>query len=80
MRTFLNMVVQMVDMVMVGAPAPSLAAVGLGNQVFLSVAVVQAFSIGTTALVAQAVGKGDRNTAVRVAMQSLSMVLFTTTA
>lgn len=82
MRTFLNMVVQMVDMVMVGTlGAIPLAAVGLGNQVFFfSVAVVQAFSIGTTALVAQAVGKGDRNTAVRVATQSLSMVLITTTA
>lgn len=80
MRTFLNMVVQMVDMVMVGClGAIPLAAVGVGNQVFFfSIAVVQAFSIGTTALVAQAVGKGDLDSAKRVALQSLLSVLATT--
>lgn len=80
LRTFLNMVVQMVDMVMVGSlGAVALAAVGLGNQIFFfSVAVVQALSIGTTALVAQAMGKGDLETAQKVAGQSLSAVLVTT--
>ena len=51
----------MVDMIMVGSLGPiSIAAVGLGNQVFFfSVAIVQAVSIGTAALVAQAVGRKD---------------------
>ena len=80
LRTSLNMVVQLVDMVMVGfLGAVPLAAVGLGNQIFFfSVAVVEAFSIGTTALVAQAVGKGDLKTAQKVAAQSLAAVLLTT--
>ncbi|NMB35919.1 MAG: MATE family efflux transporter [Firmicutes bacterium] len=80
LRTFLNMVVQMVDMIMVGSlGAISIAAVGLGNQVFFfSVAIVQAFSIGTAAIVAQAVGKRDLETAKRVAAQSLGAVLLTT--
>lgn len=80
LRTFLNMVVQVVDMIMVGKlGAVALAAVGLGNQVFFfSVAVVQAFSIGTTTLVAQAVGKDDLEAARKVAGQSLAAVLLTT--
>src|SRR5690554_2308805 len=80
LRTFLNMIVQIVDMAMVGRlGAVPLAAVGLGNQVFFfSVAVVQALSVGTTALVAQAIGKGDPETAKKVARQSLSAVLVTT--
>lgn len=80
LRTSLNMVVQIVDMIMVGSLGSiALAAVGLGNQVFFfSVAVVQALSIGTTALVAQAVGKGDMETAKKVAGQSLAAVVITT--
>ncbi|NMB41779.1 MAG: MATE family efflux transporter [Firmicutes bacterium] len=80
LRTFLNMVVQMVDMIMVGSLGPiSIAAVGLGNQVFFfSVAIVQAFSIGTAAIVAQAVGRKDPETAKKVAGQSLGAVLLTT--
>jgi Na+-driven multidrug efflux pump len=79
LRTFLNMVVQIVDMIMVGSlGAVALAAVGLGNQAFFfSVAVVQAFSIGTTALVAQAVGAGDMKSAKKIAGQSLAAVLMT---
>jgi putative MATE family efflux protein len=82
LRTSLNMFVQLVDMAMVGTlGAVPLAAVGLGNQIFFfSVAVVEAFSIGTTALVAQAVGKGDLKTAQKVAAQSVAAVLMTTLA
>ncbi len=80
LRTSLNMLVQMVDMVMVGSlGAVALAAVGLGNQVFFfSVAIVQALSIGTTTLVAQAVGRGDIESARRTAWQSLIGVLSVT--
>ncbi|NLC11941.1 MAG: hypothetical protein GX767_06790, partial [Firmicutes bacterium] len=55
LRMLFNVVVQMIDLIMVGRlGAVALAAVGIGNQVFFfSVSVVQAFSIGTTALVAQ---------------------------
>jgi putative MATE family efflux protein len=74
------MAMQMADMIMVGSlGAVSLAAVGLGNQVFFfSIAVVQAFSIGTTALVAQCIGKGDLYSAKKFAGQSLTAVLLTT--
>ena len=67
LRTSLNMAVQMVDLIMVGSlGAIPIAAVGLGNQVFFfSVAIVQAFSIGTAAFVAQAVGRGDQEAAKR---------------
>jgi putative MATE family efflux protein len=80
LRTSLNMAVQMVDLIMVGSlGAISIAAVGLGNQVFFfSVAVVQAFSIGTAAFVAQAVGRNDQEAAKKVAAQSLGAVLLTT--
>ena len=80
LRTFLNTFVQMVDMIMVGKlGATALAAAGLGNQAFFfTISVVQAFSIGTTTLVAQAVGKNDMETAKRIAGQSLVAVLLTT--
>jgi|LSQX01.3.fsa_nt_gb putative MATE family efflux protein len=80
LRTFLNTVVQMVDMIMVGKlGATALAAAGLGNQAFFfTISVVQAFSIGTTTLVAQAVGKNDMETAKKIAGQSLAAVLITT--
>lgn len=80
LRTSLNMIVQMVDLIMVGTlGAISIAAVGLGNQVFFfSVAIVQAFSIGTSAFVAQAVGRQDPEAAKKIAAQSLGAVLIAT--
>jgi putative MATE family efflux protein len=80
LRTSLNMFMQMVDMMMVGSlGAVALAAVGLGNQVFIfMIAAAQAFSIGTTTLVAQSVGCGDLKQAKKFASQSLVAVLIVT--
>lgn len=80
LRMLFNVVVQMIDLIMVGRlGAVALAAVGIGNQVFFfSVSVVQAFSIGTTALVAQYVGIGDEEAAKKVARQSLLAVMVVT--
>ncbi|MGI6097175.1 MAG: MATE family efflux transporter [Dethiobacteria bacterium] len=73
LRTFLNMVVQMVDMIMIGGlGAAAVAAVGVSNQFFfLTVSAVQAFSMGATTLVAQNIGAGEVERAKTVARQAL---------
>ena len=52
-RLFLQMLVGVVDLAMVGRISPAaISAVGMGNQVFiLSAAILNAFTVGTTALV-----------------------------
>lgn len=72
-RMSLNMLVQVVDLIMVGRlGAVAIAAVGVSNQIFfLTIAVVSAFGIGATALIAQAVGAGDISRGKEVARQAL---------
>ncbi len=72
-RMFLNMVVNLVDMIMIGRlGADAIAAVGVSNQLFFSaIAAIAAFSVGTTTLVAQYTGAGDKEGAREVARQSL---------
>lgn len=63
-RMLLQMLVGVADLAMVGRISPAaISAVGMGNQVFiLSTAILNAFIVGTTALVARMVGarKGDQ--------------------
>ncbi|HBI56973.1 MAG TPA: MATE family efflux transporter, partial [Firmicutes bacterium] len=51
-RMFLQMLVGVVDLAMVGQISPAaISAVGMGNQIFiLSTAILNAFTVGTTAL------------------------------
>lgn len=72
-RMSLNMLVQVVDLIMVGRlGAAAIAAVGVSNQIFfLAIAVVSAFGVGATALIAQAVGAGDIPRGKEVARQAL---------
>ncbi|MGI6144117.1 MAG: MATE family efflux transporter [bacterium] len=72
-RMSFNMLVQVVDLIMVGRlGATAIAAVGVSNQIFfLTIAVVSAFGIGATALIAQAVGAGDISRGREVARQAL---------
>lgn len=72
-RMFLQMLVGVADLAMVGRISPAaISAVGLGNQVFiLSTAVLTAFTVGTTALVARMVGARKPEQAREYARQSL---------
>lgn len=72
-RMFLQMLVGLVDLAMVGRISPAaISAVGLGNQVFiLSTAILNAFTVGTTALVARMTGAGEQDRAKEYARQSL---------
>lgn len=72
-RMGLNMLVQVVDLAMVGRlGATAIAAVGVSNQIFfLSIGVTSAFGIGATALVARYVGARDLPRAKEVARQAL---------
>jgi len=72
-RLFLQMLVGVVDLAMVGRISPAaISAVGMGNQVFiLSAAILNAFTVGTTALVARMVGAGQSEQARIYAQQSL---------
>lgn len=72
-RMFLQMLVGVVDLAMVGQISPAaISAVGMGNQVFiLSTAILNAFTVGTTALVARMVGAGKTKQAKVYARQSL---------
>lgn len=74
-RMFLQMLVGVIDLAMVGRISPeAISAVGMGNQVFmLTAAVLTAFTVGTTALVARMVGAGDGDQAKVYARQSLVM-------
>ncbi|GIP40381.1 hypothetical protein J31TS4_36610 [Paenibacillus sp. J31TS4] len=64
--------VSMLNMIMVGrVGAEAVAAVGLTNQpYFLLLAVFMTLNVGTTALVARSIGKGDPGTANRAAGQA----------
>ena len=72
-RMFLQMLVGIVDLAMVGQISPAaISAVGMGNQVFiLSTSILNAFTIGTTALVARMTGAGKIGQAKVYARQSL---------
>jgi putative MATE family efflux protein len=72
-RMFLQMLVGVVDLAMVGKISPAaISAVGMGNQVFfLSTAILNAFTVGTTALVARMIGAGKAEQAKVYARQSL---------
>ena len=72
-RLSLNMLVQVADLAMVGRlGATAIAAVGVSNQIFfVTIAVVSAFGVGATALVAQSVGAGDIGRGREVARQAL---------
>ncbi len=75
----LYMMLDIVDVAFVGRlGAESLAAVGLGGQIYFSVLFVFcALSAGATALIARAVGAGDPERAGRTAGQALSLALIT---
>ena len=72
-RMFLQMLVGIVDLAMVGRVGPAaISAVGMSNQVFiLSAAILNAFTVGTTALVARMVGARQADQAKVYARQSL---------
>ena len=72
-RMFLQMLVGLADLAMVGRISPqAISAVGMGNQLlFLAIGVITAFTVGTTALVARMVGAGKRGQAEVYARQSL---------
>lgn len=78
-RMFLQMLVGIVDLAMVGRISPAaISAVGMGNQVFiLSTSILNAFTVGTTALVARMTGAGKPDQAKVYARQSL-VVTFAT--
>src|SRR5512135_2076329 len=66
-----------VDLVFVGQlGADAIAGVGLGNQLmFLLQVVFMGLSVGNQALVARAIGAGDRQDAERIAKQSLVIAM-----
>lgn len=72
-RMFLQMLVGLIDLAMVGRVGPAaISAVGMSNQVFiLSAAILNAFTVGTTALVARMVGARQADQAKVYARQSL---------
>lgn len=76
-RMFLQMLVGLVDLAMVGRISPAaISAVGMGNQVFiLSTAILNAFTVGATALVARMAGAGKLHRAKEYARQSLVVTL-----
>lgn len=73
MRMFLQMLVGLADLAMVGRISHyAISAVGLGNQLFfLAVGVITAFTVGSTALVARMIGAGRQDKAEEYARQSL---------
>ncbi len=71
--TFVNMA----DMIMVGRLGPAaIAAVGLTNQpVFFAMAAFIALNVGTTAVIARAIGSGEDDVANDAMRQSLMLVI-----
>lgn len=69
--------VNMADMMMVGRLGPAaIAAVGLTNQpVFFAMAVFIALNVGTTAVIARAIGAGEDQVANDAMRQSLMLVI-----
>jgi len=76
-RMLLQTVVGIVALMIVGRLNPaSIAAVGLGNRLFfLAIGVLSAVSVGTTAVVARAVGARDIDRAQRATIQSMLLAL-----
>ncbi|MCR4401285.1 MAG: MATE family efflux transporter [Firmicutes bacterium] len=74
---FLVTLVGMADMIMVGRIGPAaIAAVGLTNQpMFLAQAVFMALNVGTTAVIARAVGAGMREVANDALRQSFMLTV-----
>ncbi len=72
-RMFMQSIVGMVDIMMVGRLGPaSIAAVSVGNRVvFILIAVLQALAVGSSALVAQYTGAGRKREADNVVWQAL---------
>lgn len=70
--------IQVINMIMVGHLGPrEVAAVGITNQpVFVALSVFVALNVGTTALVARAIGAGEPVRAREVSSQSLIITLF----
>jgi putative MATE family efflux protein len=68
---------QMIVMIMVGhLGAEAITAVGLTNQpVFFALAIFMALNIGTTAIIARAMGAGDVEDATRTAQQTFMLSL-----
>lgn len=77
LEMMLYMLLDIVDVAFVGRLGPrALAAVGLGAQLYFSALFVfSALATGATALVARAIGAGDRERASRVAGQALFLAL-----
>lgn len=73
----LQNVLQMIVMIMVGWVGPeAVAAVGLTNQpIFFALAIFMALNVGSTAIVARAIGAGNREEANRAAQQTMSVNL-----
>lgn len=76
-RMFLQMLVGVIDLAMVGRLGPAaISAVGMSNQVFiLSASILNAFTVGTTALIARMTGAGRVEQAKVYARQSLMVTL-----
>lgn len=70
---FLIQIFGMIDMMMVGAIGPAaIAAIGLTNQpMLLAMAAFMALNVGTTAVIARAIGAGDLREANEAARQAL---------
>ena len=73
LRMSLQMVVGLVDLALVGQLGKeATAAVGLGNQLLMmTISIVTAFTIGTTALVSRFIGAKDKKNAEAAARQSI---------
>ncbi len=76
-ENILQTMLGVVDLIFVGQLGPdAIAGVGLGNQLmFLLIVLFMGLAVGNTALVARAVGAGDKREAGRVAKQSLLLVV-----
>ncbi|HAA90582.1 MAG TPA: MATE family efflux transporter [Peptococcaceae bacterium] len=77
LEMLLYMLLDIVDVAFVGRLGPrALAAVGLGAQIYFSVLFVfSAIAAGATALIARAIGAGEKQKAGRVAGQALLLAL-----
>ena len=73
LRMFLQSIVGVVDVIMVGQlGASAIASVDIGNRiVFVLIGTLMALSIGSTALVAHYIGAGNKNEANHIMWQSL---------
>src|SRR6056297_3254152 len=75
LRMFLQSIVGVVDVIMVGQlGASAIAAVDIGNRiVFVLIGTLMALTIGATALVAHHIGAGNKDEANHIMWQSLML-------